>query len=68
MRSQSRLLAPQRAFVLAPWAAADTQAVLRVGEALVQVSELLERAEQAEGGDGGEGTGVRPGPEWSPTC
>jgi dihydroneopterin aldolase / 2-amino-4-hydroxy-6-hydroxymethyldihydropteridine diphosphokinase len=60
--------AQERAFVLAPWAAVDTQAVLRVGEALVQVSDLLERAEQAEGGDGGEGTGVRPGPEWSPAC
>jgi dihydroneopterin aldolase/2-amino-4-hydroxy-6-hydroxymethyldihydropteridine diphosphokinase len=57
--------AQERAFVLAPWAAVDAQAVLRVDDALVPVSELLRRA---EGGDGGEAPGVRPGPAWSPRC
>ncbi|HEX7538565.1 MAG TPA: 2-amino-4-hydroxy-6-hydroxymethyldihydropteridine diphosphokinase [Dermatophilaceae bacterium] len=57
--------AQERAFVLAPWAAVDAQAVLRVDDALVPVSELLRRA---EGGDGGEASGVRPGPAWSPRC
>jgi dihydroneopterin aldolase/2-amino-4-hydroxy-6-hydroxymethyldihydropteridine diphosphokinase len=54
--------AQERAFVLAPWAAVDPQAVLRVGEALVPVTELLVRA------DGGGGAGIRPGPVWSPAC
>lgn len=57
--------AQERAFVLAPWAAVDAQAVLRVDDALVPVSELLRRA---EGGDCGEAPGVRPGPAWSPRC
>ena len=57
--------AHQRAFVLAPWSAVDPQAVLRVGEALVPVSELLARA---EGGQVDGGGGVRPGPSWSPAC
>jgi len=57
--------AHQRAFVLAPWSAVDPQAVLRVGEALVPVSELLARA---EGGEVDGGGGVRPGPSWSPAC
>lgn len=54
--------ARERAFVLAPWAAVDAQAVLRVGDALVPVTELLSRA------DGGEASGIRPGPAWSPAC
>lgn len=53
--------AHQRAFVLAPWRALDAEAQLRVGEALVPVSELLERADSANPG------GVRPGPRWSPS-
>jgi dihydroneopterin aldolase/2-amino-4-hydroxy-6-hydroxymethyldihydropteridine diphosphokinase len=64
--SDSDLMLPhprahERAFVLAPWSAVDTQAQLRVGEALVPVSELLERV------DDGELAGIRPGPEWSPS-
>jgi dihydroneopterin aldolase / 2-amino-4-hydroxy-6-hydroxymethyldihydropteridine diphosphokinase len=54
--------AKDRAFVLAPWAAVDAQAVLRVEDALVPVTELLSRA------DGGEAPGIRPGPAWSPAC
>jgi dihydroneopterin aldolase/2-amino-4-hydroxy-6-hydroxymethyldihydropteridine diphosphokinase len=50
--------AHERAFVLAPWSALDADAQLRVGEALVPVSELLGRAEQ---------DGIRPGPQWSPS-
>jgi dihydroneopterin aldolase/2-amino-4-hydroxy-6-hydroxymethyldihydropteridine diphosphokinase len=50
--------AHERAFVLAPWSALDAEAQLRVGEALVPVSELLGRAEQ---------DGIRPGPRWSPS-
>jgi hypothetical protein len=42
--------------------------VLRVGEGLVPVDELLERAEGGEGGDGGDVHGIRPGPAWSPLC
>src|SRR5664280_2391511 len=49
--------AHERAFVLAPWSAVDAQAELRVGEALVPVSELLERAE------GADPAGIRRGPE-----
>ena len=62
--------AHERAFVLAPWAAVDTQAELRVGEVLVSVTELLERAEGADGGGGDEAAGpagIRPGPHWSPS-
>src|SRR5664279_3801374 len=54
--------ARERAFVLAPWSAVDGQAVLRVGEALVPVSELLGRVDRTDGGDA---VGIRPGPEWS---
>lgn len=50
--------AHQRAFVLAPWLAIDAEALLRVGEALVPVRDLLARAEQ---------DGIRPGPQWSPS-
>lgn len=50
--------AHERAFVLAPWWELDAEAQLRVGEALVPVSELLERADQ---------DGIRPGPQWSPS-
>ena len=50
--------AHERAFVLTPWWSLDAEAQLRVGEALVPVSELLERADQ---------DGIRPGPEWSPS-
>jgi 7,8-dihydro-6-hydroxymethylpterin-pyrophosphokinase len=50
--------AHERAFVLAPWFAVNAEAQLRVGEALVPVSELLERADQG---------GIRPGPQWSPS-
>jgi dihydroneopterin aldolase/2-amino-4-hydroxy-6-hydroxymethyldihydropteridine diphosphokinase len=60
--------AHERAFVLAPWAAVAAQSVLRVGEVLVPVTELLERAERAQGGDGADVHGVRPGPAWSPPC
>jgi dihydroneopterin aldolase / 2-amino-4-hydroxy-6-hydroxymethyldihydropteridine diphosphokinase len=50
--------AHERAFVLGPWCALDAKGKLRVGEALVPVSELLQRADQA---------GIRPGPAWSPS-
>jgi dihydroneopterin aldolase/2-amino-4-hydroxy-6-hydroxymethyldihydropteridine diphosphokinase len=53
--------AHERVFVLAPWAAVDARAELRVGEAHVPVSELLERADAAEP------AGLRPGPRWSPS-
>jgi dihydroneopterin aldolase/2-amino-4-hydroxy-6-hydroxymethyldihydropteridine diphosphokinase len=53
--------AHERAFVLAPWLALDAEAQLRVGEALVPVSELLERVDPADL------DGIRPGPEWSPS-
>jgi dihydroneopterin aldolase/2-amino-4-hydroxy-6-hydroxymethyldihydropteridine diphosphokinase len=53
--------AHERAFVLAPWWSLDAEAQLRVGEALVPVSELLERADGANPG------GIRPGPQWSPS-
>ena len=56
--------AHERAFVLAPWSAVDGQAELRVGEALVPVSELLERVDRTDGGDA---VGIRPGPQWSPS-
>lgn len=56
--------AHERAFVLAPWSAADAQAELRVGEALVPVSELLERVDRTDSGDV---AGIRPGPQWSPS-
>ena len=52
--------AHERMFVLAPWSAVDATAELRLGQALVPVSELLERAE------GANPAGIRPGPEWSP--
>ena len=51
--------AHERAFVLAPWLAVDTEAQLRVGEALVPVGELLSQTEQ---------DGIRPGPSWSSAC
>jgi dihydroneopterin aldolase / 2-amino-4-hydroxy-6-hydroxymethyldihydropteridine diphosphokinase len=54
--------AHERAFVLAPWSAVDAEAVLRVGEALVPVSELLEGVDAAD-----ETPGIRPGPDWSPS-
>jgi dihydroneopterin aldolase / 2-amino-4-hydroxy-6-hydroxymethyldihydropteridine diphosphokinase len=54
--------AHERAFVLAPWSAVDAQAQLRVGEAVVPVTELLGRADDADGDDV---AGIRPGPEWS---
>ena len=53
--------AHQRAFVLAPWWALDAEAQLRVGQTLVPVGELLERAE------GADPAGIRPGPQWSPS-
>jgi len=53
--------AHERAFVLAPWWALDAEAQLRVGEALVPVSELLERVDPADL------DGIRPGPQWSPS-
>jgi dihydroneopterin aldolase/2-amino-4-hydroxy-6-hydroxymethyldihydropteridine diphosphokinase len=59
--------AHERAFVLAPWSAVDSQAVLRVGEALVPVSELLERADRGDPDNPADPAGVRPGPEWSPS-
>jgi dihydroneopterin aldolase / 2-amino-4-hydroxy-6-hydroxymethyldihydropteridine diphosphokinase len=61
--------ARERAFVLAPWSAVDAEAVLRVDDALVPVTELLERAAGSDGDDDGddEPGGVRPGPEWSPS-
>jgi dihydroneopterin aldolase/2-amino-4-hydroxy-6-hydroxymethyldihydropteridine diphosphokinase len=54
--------AHERAFVLAPWSAVDAEAVLRVGEALVPVSELLEGVDALD-----ETPGIRPGPDWSPS-
>jgi dihydroneopterin aldolase / 2-amino-4-hydroxy-6-hydroxymethyldihydropteridine diphosphokinase len=50
--------AHERAFVLAPWLSVDAEAELRVGEAMVPVGALLERADRA---------GIRPGPQWSPS-
>jgi len=50
--------AHERAFVLAPWWSLDAEARLRVGEVLVPVIELLERADE---------DGIRPGPRWSPS-
>ena len=58
--------AHERAFVLAPWAAVDPQAELRVGRTIVAVGELLERADRGGGGGAGGG-GIRPGPQWSPS-
>jgi dihydroneopterin aldolase/2-amino-4-hydroxy-6-hydroxymethyldihydropteridine diphosphokinase len=52
--------AHERMFVLAPWSAVDATAELRLGQALVPVSELLERAA------GANPAGIRPGPQWSP--
>jgi dihydroneopterin aldolase/2-amino-4-hydroxy-6-hydroxymethyldihydropteridine diphosphokinase len=53
--------AHERAFVLAPWRAVDSQARLRVGEGSVPVNDLLEQA------DSGDPAGIRPGPAWSPS-
>jgi len=53
--------AHERAFVLAPWLSVDAEAELRVGEMLVPLTELLERAERSNPG------GIRPGPQWSPS-
>jgi dihydroneopterin aldolase/2-amino-4-hydroxy-6-hydroxymethyldihydropteridine diphosphokinase len=53
--------AHERAFVLAPWLALDPEAQLRVGEALVPVSELIARVDPADL------DGIRPGPQWSPS-
>jgi dihydroneopterin aldolase/2-amino-4-hydroxy-6-hydroxymethyldihydropteridine diphosphokinase len=53
--------AHERAFVLAPWSSIDAEAELRVGGALVAVSELLERADRCDPAD------IRPGPQWSPS-
>jgi dihydroneopterin aldolase / 2-amino-4-hydroxy-6-hydroxymethyldihydropteridine diphosphokinase len=53
--------AHEREFVLAPWLAVNPEAVLRVGKALVPVSELLERAASCDS------AGIRPGPQWSPS-
>jgi dihydroneopterin aldolase / 2-amino-4-hydroxy-6-hydroxymethyldihydropteridine diphosphokinase len=53
--------AHERMFVLVPWAALDAEAQLRRGEAVIAVSELLERADAVEPAD------LRPGPAWSPT-
>ncbi|WP_446666147.1 2-amino-4-hydroxy-6-hydroxymethyldihydropteridine diphosphokinase [Flexivirga sp. B27] len=49
--------AHERAFVLAPWLAADPQAQLRVGRKVVPVAELL-RA--------GDTSGIHIGPQWRP--
>jgi dihydroneopterin aldolase/2-amino-4-hydroxy-6-hydroxymethyldihydropteridine diphosphokinase len=53
--------AHERAFVLAPWLSLDAEAELRVGRALVPVSELLAQADRANPAS------VRPGPQWSPS-
>jgi dihydroneopterin aldolase/2-amino-4-hydroxy-6-hydroxymethyldihydropteridine diphosphokinase len=53
--------AHEREFVLAPWLAVNPEAVLRVGKALVPVSELLERTASCDS------AGIRPGPQWSPS-
>lgn len=50
--------ARERAFVLAPWHSVDPLAQLRVGDASVAITELLERADQ---------DGIRPGPAWVPS-
>src|SRR5450631_1636607 len=57
----------ERKFVLAPWSAVDAQAQLRVGEALVRVSELLERTKGANVADVDNPARIRPGPQWSPS-
>jgi dihydroneopterin aldolase/2-amino-4-hydroxy-6-hydroxymethyldihydropteridine pyrophosphokinase len=49
--------AHERAFVLAPWAAADPQARLRVGRKVVPVVELLRVADSS---------GIHVGPQWRP--
>lgn len=49
--------AHERAFVLAPWAAADPQARLRVGGEVVPVAELLRAADSS---------GIHIGPQWRP--
>jgi len=59
--------AAERAFVLAPWFAVSPDAELRVGESVVPVGELLERAEGADGVEGDETAGIRPGPQWLPS-
>ena len=53
--------AHERAFVLVPWWSIAAGAQLRVGDGLVPVTELLERAERSSPG------GIRPGPPWSPS-
>ena len=53
--------AHERAFVLAPWLSVDAEAELRVGDALVPVRELFERADRVSPG------AIRPGPHWSPS-
>ena len=47
-----------RGFVLVPWTHADPGARLRVGDDVRPVAELVAEADT---------TGVRPGPDWSPT-
>ena len=65
--------ARERAFVLAPWASVDAQALLRVGDAAIPVGELLGQVGRGDDDDldhhtnGGNGAGVRPGPDWSPS-
>lgn len=50
--------AHERGFVLKPWHLADPTAYLRVGDRVVTVADLLDEVDT---------TGVRPGPDWSPT-
>jgi len=65
--------AAQRAFVLAPWCAADPEAELRVGKAVVPVRELLAHVDGSamnegdEPAEGAERAEVRPGPQWGPS-
>lgn len=47
--------AADRAFVLVPWAHVDPEALVRVGDQVEPLSEVLARADRA---------GVRPGPAW----
>ncbi|MEO7236125.1 MAG: 2-amino-4-hydroxy-6-hydroxymethyldihydropteridine diphosphokinase [Lapillicoccus sp.] len=49
--------AAERGFVLVPWALADSEGRIRVGNDVVPVADLLSRVDTS---------GVRPGPEWSP--
>jgi dihydroneopterin aldolase / 2-amino-4-hydroxy-6-hydroxymethyldihydropteridine diphosphokinase len=50
--------AHDRGFVLVPWLSADPEARLRVGDDVRRVADLVDEVDTS---------GVRPGPDWSPT-